>query len=335
MAKTITVDQNDTLSTLQTKINALNWGVTASIINDGSSGAPYRLALNATNSGRDGRVVIDDGGTTLDTHTLVSAQNAAVFVGGSGSTQPLLITSSKNQLAGVIKGTTISLVGVSDSPVTLNITTDVSNVVDQINTFASTFNDMIDKIDSQSQFDTTTNTAGLLLGDSTAQEVESEVYNMLQTVNPSAGRYKTLADIGITLGDGAKIVFDQDKFQAAFATDPASVQQLFTASTTTTLSDGTKKTTTPGIGFAITNTISDLTDPVNGIVTRESNTLDTRTQQFQDQITELNALLDQKRARLQEQFANLESVLAGLQSQQQALGSITTIKAPTTTSKAA
>ena len=53
--KTIAVTAFDTLQTLQTKINDLNWGVTASIINDGSSLAPFRLALNAKNSGRDGR----------------------------------------------------------------------------------------------------------------------------------------------------------------------------------------------------------------------------------------------------------------------------------------
>ena len=69
--KTITVNATDTLQTLQTKINDLNWGVTASIINDGSSIAPYRLSLNAKNSGRDGRVVFDAGATTLDTRTLV------------------------------------------------------------------------------------------------------------------------------------------------------------------------------------------------------------------------------------------------------------------------
>ena len=330
LEKSIDVTANDTLATLQTKINNLGWGVSASIINDGSTAAPYRLALNATNSGRNGRVVIDSGSTGLGTQTLVAAQNAAVFVGGAGASQPLLITASKNQLAGVIKGVNISLTGVSKDPVTLNVTSDISNVISQITTFTQTFNDMVDKIDSQSSFDSTTNTAGLLLGDSTVQQVETEMYNMLQTVNPNSGRYKQLADIGLTLGDGAKLVFDQDKFQAAYAADPQSVQDLFTTSSTTTV--GTKSTTTTsGLGFKIEDVITDLTDPVSGLLTRENSTLDQRTTQFQDQITELNALIDQKRTRLQEQFANLESVLAGLQSQQQAIGQISTIK-PLTTS---
>lgn len=324
--KTITVTANDTLQTLQTKINDLNFGVTASIINDGSGLSPFRLAINAKNSGLDGRIVIDDGATTLGSRTLVQAQNAAVFIGGAGSSTPLLISASKNQLSGVIKGVNIDLNGVSDDPVTLNITGNVDNVVDEINTFTQNFNDMIDQIDTYTKWDTSTNTGGVLLGDSTAQTIQTKVYQMLQSANVGAGRYRILADVGITLGDGAKLQFDEEKFRSAFATDPDSVQKLFSEVETVTTSTG-NKTVTPGLGYTIESSISNLIDPVNGILTRENQTLDQRTQQFQDRITQLNTLLDQKRTRLETQFANLESVLAGLQSQQTAIGQIKSVSA--------
>jgi len=64
-----------------------------------------------------------------------------------------------------------------------------------------------------------------------------------------------------------------------------------------------------------------LIDPVDGVITRESKTLDQKTQGFQDRIDSLDKLLEQKRTRLETQFSNLESVLAKLQSQQSALGS--------------
>ncbi|HVT89560.1 MAG TPA: flagellar filament capping protein FliD [Tepidisphaeraceae bacterium] len=324
MEKTIAVTANDTLSSLQTKINDLNWGVTASIINDGSTTAPYRLALNAKNSGLDGRVVVDAGTTGLGTQTLVQAQNAAVFVGGVGASQPLLITSSKNQLAGIITGVNISLNGISDSPITLSITRNVDNVVDQINTFVQNFNDMTDKIADLTKWDTTNNTGGLLLGDSTVSQVQTELYNALQAVNPEGGRYRILSDIGLTLTDGAKLAFDEDKFRTAYSTDPDAVQQLFTAIDSTTV-NGTTTTTTPGLGYTLESTISDLIDPVTGVIPRENNSLDQQTVDFQTRITQLNALIDQKRTRLQTQFANLESVLAGLQTQQKSIASITSI----------
>jgi flagellar hook-associated protein 2 len=321
--KTITTDINDDLGTVQQKINALGFGVTASIINDGSGLAPYRLSLNAINSGQDGRINFDAGTTQLAAHTLVAAQDAAVFVGGGSGAQPLLITSQSNQLANVIPGVTVDLQGVSDSPVTLSVTRDSSALADQLNTFTGTFNDMVDKISTLTSFDSTTNKGGLLLGDSTTQSIQSTVYNMLNAV-VSGGRYRTLADIGLTIGgdtDGssAHLVFDQDKFNQAFATDPDAVQNLFTQAQS-------------GVGTSIVNSLTKLIDPVDGSITLENKTLDQRNQQFQDRIDQLNDQLAQKKARLQAQFANMESVLAGLQSQQNALGSLTNLTSSSSSS---
>jgi flagellar hook-associated protein 2 len=154
------------------------------------------------------------------------------------------------------------------------------------------------------------------------------MYDMLNTVVTAGGRFKTIGDIGITMTDGAKLQFDQDKFAAAFAQDPTALQQLFNVTTTTNNADGSTTTNKLGIAYAIDNQINQLIDPVNGTVTQENSTLDTEAQQFQDRIDQLNSLLTDKRTRLEEQFANMESVLAGLQSQSAALGSLTTISAP-------
>ena len=48
------VTSSDTLTTLEGKINSLGFGVSASIITDGSSTNPYRLALTSLNSGSAG-----------------------------------------------------------------------------------------------------------------------------------------------------------------------------------------------------------------------------------------------------------------------------------------
>jgi flagellar hook-associated protein 2 len=440
--KTLTVTSADTLSTVQQKLTDLNFGVLAQVISDGSSTAPFRLSLTAKNAGRDGRVVFDAGTTTLATRNLVESQNAAVFVGSADNAEPLLVTANKNQLTGLVRGVTIDLHGTSTAPVTLNVTRNIDGVVDQVKQFTDAFNGIVDKIADLTKFDPDTNTAGLLLGDDTVRTVESNLYTFLNTVVTGAGRYRILSDVGITLGDGAKITFDEDKFRAAYADDPDAVKNLFTAAGNslgdatpitqlnsgngvralgtgqndfkiglrdgtsfnvsiagaTTLSDiinnintaaGTKlkaslredgkglrltdltgSTTAPlkvtalsgsqaaydlgitggaineildgakiipdnltsasstGIGAAITATINKLVDPVSGVLTRESQTLDDRNKDFTDRIDQLNTLLDQKRTRLETQFANMETVLAGLQSQQSALSSLTGISAP-------
>lgn len=329
--KTVTITATDTLQDVQKKLTELDFGIAASIINDGSALAPYRLALNAKNSGRDGRIVFDAGATTLDTRTLVEAQDAAVFVGGAGSDQPLLITASRNQLSGVVKGVNIELHSVSDKPVTLNVSRDIQNVVDEVGKFVEGFNGLADKITELTKFDTETNTRGLLLGELTVQRVQTEIYTMLTTVNRNAGRYRILSDVGIKVGAGAKIEFDEEKFREAYATDSEAVERLFTQLDSVVVSG--KTTSVPrGIGFAIEERITKLIDPVSGVITRETKTLDERTEQFQSRIEALDKLLEQKRTRLEKQFANLESVLSSLQSQQQAIGQIQSIKFPSSSS---
>ncbi len=331
--KTLTIGANDTLASVQQSINALGFGISASIINDGSATAPYRLSMTALNSGRAGRVVLDAGTTSLGGTNLVNAQDAAVFLGGADSAQPLLVTASSNQITGVIQGVTVNLTGVSQGPVQLSVTRNSNAIVQQLTDFAKNFNDLSDKINTLTQYDSTTNTAGLLLGDSTVGNIQSNMYSMLNTVVTTGGKYRVLADIGLTIDNNAHLVFDSDKFNAAYAADPNSVQQLFAATQQISNPDGTTTTKNLGVAYGIDSQINQLIDPVNGSLTLQNNTLDSEAQNFQDQITQLDSLLSDKRTRLETQFANMESVLAGLQSQQSALSSLTGVTTTSSTTK--
>jgi flagellar hook-associated protein 2 len=324
LQKTITVSSTDTLATLQSKINQLGFGVTASIINDGSSTDPYRLSLTAINSGAAGRVVIDSGTTNLGMSNLVNGQDAAVFYGGSGNTSPILITSNTNQITNLIRGVTINLVGASSNPVTLTVSSDSDNVVTQLQNFVTDFNTLVGTISNNSQFNTTTNQGGILLGDATTQQVQETMYNMINSVVQDNGTYNDLASIGITINDngdtsGATLNFDSNTFTSAFAASPNAVQNLFSEATT-------------GLGNVISQAMQTLTDPVTGAITLEDNTLNTQIQQYQDQITELNAVLADKREQLQDEFNNMEETLASLQSQQAIISGLSGAKATTTTS---
>ncbi len=322
--KSITILATDRLADVQTKINNAGYGVSASIINDGSNAAPYRLSMTARNSGRGGRVVIDGGTTAVRAQTLVESQDAAVFLGGSDTPNPLLITASKNQLSGVIPGVTIDLHGVSSSPVSLNVTRSADNVVAQLKQYVETFNGMVDKINDLTSYDTTTNTGALLLGDSTVQQVQQTIYSVMGTVVNTGGKYRLMADIGVTLDDKSKIAFDEEKFRAAYADDPGTVSKLFGMSTSKT-ADGKTTTTYQGFAGVLEARMTTLIDPSNGVIAQTNKSLDAVTAQFNDRITQMDAALAIKRARLEQQFANMESVLAGLQSQQSALSSFTGI----------
>lgn len=230
--KTIEITATDTLSTLQTKIGEANWGMSAAVINDGSGDTPYRLSLTATNTGRAGRVAFSSvsatKGNALGERVLADAQDAAVFVGSDSSAQPLLITSSSNVVSGAIRGVTLNLNGVSREPVSLNVARNVDNVVESTNKFVENFNGLVTQLKEYTKYDSTTNKRGDLLGDPVAQSVESELYGILTTVGNDTGKYRIAADIGLRVGDGGMIEFDEQKFRDAYADDPDAVMTLFT-----------------------------------------------------------------------------------------------------------
>jgi flagellar hook-associated protein 2 len=226
--RTIAVTADDTLATVQTKINDLGFGASATVINDGSGASPYRLSLSARNSGRNGRVVFDAGAlTSLQTTNLVEAQDAAVFVGSADAASPLLITAGSNQIGGVIRGVTIDLHGVSDRPVSLGVTRSVDGVVEEVTRFAEGFNELVDKIKELTKFDPQTGERGLLLGDTTVQTIERNLYAVFSGVVGSAGGVRVAGDVGLKLVNGAKLEFDEQKFRDAYAADAQAVETLF------------------------------------------------------------------------------------------------------------
>ncbi len=309
--KTIAVSATNTIADVQAMIQKLGWGVGANLVDDGSGLNSMHLAFTALNSGRAGRVVIDGGATRINAHTLVQAQDAAVFLGGGTGGQSQLITSSSNQVAGVLPGVTLSLVGVSSKgPVTLNVTRDPSNLVTQMQSFTKTFNAVVTTLATDTKFDTTTNQAGLLMGESTARQIQSDIYTAMTSVVKGAGPYQTLADIGLTVGDKGALTFDDKKFQAAYAAHPDAVQNLFTQVKT-------------GFGTVINDSMTRLVDPVNGAIPLQNKTIDQKNLDFQTEITTLNQIIANKQTQLERQFAHMEQILAGLQNQQQALGSLT------------
>lgn len=88
---------------------------------------------------------------------------------------------------------------------------------------------MVEKIAELTKFDTNTNKAGLLLGDSTVRRIQSEIYAALSAPVAESGKYRVLSQIGLKVVSGAVLEFDEERFREAYADDPEAVSRLFTA----------------------------------------------------------------------------------------------------------
>jgi flagellar hook-associated protein 2 len=266
-AATITIDSsNDTVQGLANAINAAGAGVTASLVNDGSTGTPIRLLLTSNQTGLANAINItnnlaaDSGPAVkpLFNTTVQAAANATITLGsGTGA---LTIQSQTNQIDNVVPGVTLN-VHAADPNTTVNITvsSDTSKANQGIQNFVKDYNDLMSFIDDQTHYTSDTGDAGVLLGDYQATAIQSQlqatVGDRVANINPSMNH---LSALGITIDDQGHLVLDQSKLDNVLQGNVTGVslndvRRLFALAGTSTSggvqfvtgSDSTPASTTP------------------------------------------------------------------------------------------
>lgn len=338
---TVEFDPNDTLNDIAKKINQAGVAFTAAVLNDGAGSTPYRLSITGRNPGTAGRFVLDTGDFDLGINVLDEGQDARVFFGSSDPAKAVLIANSSNTLDGVITGVTVNLKSTSADPVELAITTDTDAIEEQVNAFVESFNDVLDRIDNYTYYDTETQQRGVLLGDSTALNLRASMIGLSRRQNDGfTEAYNNLASVGISIGEGARLTLDRDKFRAALEDDPQAVEKLFTTRTIdansgqTTLEDGDIVVNNPdadtefsalGVLGQIEKFANDYINSIDGVLTARNRAITNQIQLQQNRITAFDAQLENKRTVLQKQFLAMEQAIASIQTQSQSLSQIASI----------
>ncbi|MBX3396360.1 MAG: flagellar filament capping protein FliD [Phycisphaerae bacterium] len=322
LERRIVVSGSDSLNNVLAKIQSSGAAVNASIINDGSGGAAYRLNLVGTRTGFNGALAIDTGTTGLLFDELSRARDAVVILGEAGADRPLVLSSGSNTLEGVIAGVKIDLVAASETPVQVTVRRDLDAIVSQAKTLVNAFNTVIGTLDNLTRFDPETFARGVLQGDSTARRVRQTLTALANTpVNGASGGLNRLSSVGIKLGSNSKLELDEARLRAALESDPEGVKNLFAAEESS--ADGVK--TVIGLAGVIQREINRLTDVDNGLITLQEESLQTSESQLQNRISSLTKLLASRRERLMAQFQNMETVIANLQSQQNSIAALSSL----------
>jgi flagellar hook-associated protein 2 len=274
--KNISITATDKLADVQRKINEADLGFRASIINDGSGSNPFRLSLTTIDTGRAGRIIFDGGATSVNLRNLVEAEDAVVFYGGQGSSQPVMFTSSSNTIGGIVPGVTLNLRSTSTAPVSVQVSNNVEPVLERTRKFVEDYNALVTRVREVTRFDTESNARGILLGESSVQSLESELSSVFARQINDTGRYRIAADVGLRVGQNGQIELDEDKFRSAWADDPDAVTNVFARAGAavdeetrlSTLNNGRGVRTVSGADFSIstrdgTNFSIELGDALN------------------------------------------------------------------------
>ncbi|MGV6814435.1 MAG: flagellar filament capping protein FliD [Phycisphaerales bacterium] len=330
--KVVDFDADATLEDIRNAINAANVGVSASIVNTGTGTAPFRLNLTSERTGYDGRFLIDSGSFDLGFDTLDEGNDARVFYGSTDPATGVLLSSSTNQLDGVVQGVSIDLLSASTDPVTLSVTTDTGSIESKITEFVDAFNRVIEGIDFRTRYDQETEERGILLGDGTLITLKNSLYAKLGANNDGfSGAVDSLTEVGITVGKDSKLEFDVDKFREAYAEDPQAVEDLFTRQTLDANDDGDPNTIDEPF-FSELSVLGQLEEFADSYVTSIGGVLQTRTDAIdsqikvqEDRIESIQKSLDNKRTILQRQFLAMEQAIGAFQTQGSSLSQLTAL----------
>lgn len=258
--KTVTIDSsNNSLAGIKDAINNANVGVTASIVNDGST-SPYRLVFASNTMGANNSIKLSVSGDATLTGLLshdpandtgqnlsesVTAQNAAFSVNG------VAISKTSNSVSDVIQGVTFNLLKASSST-TLSVSQDTSSVTTSVNALATAYNSLNKTLADLTAYDPKTKTGGPLLGDSTVRTIQTQIRRALSTPlsNPS-GSYSTLGQIGVSFQKDGSLAVDSSKLQTAINTNFGDIAGLFATNGKATDSlvsyTGSTANTKPGV----------------------------------------------------------------------------------------
>ncbi|MDP1607053.1 MAG: flagellar filament capping protein FliD [Rhodocyclaceae bacterium] len=312
-AKNITIDSsNNTLAGIRQAINDADAGVTAAIINDGStnrlvlssktSGSAGAIAVAVTDSGSGGTHALGDLKSTGAGTTLVATQtadDAKLTING------IEITRSSNTITDAIEGVTLSLTkGTLASPGTtsLTVTKNTGATAAAIGAFVKAYNDAVTQLKNSSAYDAANKRASTLTGDSTVRSIQSQLGDLVQSsLTGISGGIARLSDIGITVQANGTLAVDNTKLNAALADRNMDVGALFT------------QTTTGNTGIAVRFTAAlEAMVGTGGLIGSRTDGISASIKDLGKRAEALNLRLAAIEKRYRAQFTSLDSLVSGM-----------------------
>ena len=248
-------EDNSSLRGIQQTINQANAGVRASIINDGTG---YRLILNSEKGGIENSLRIsisDDDVNDEDTFGLSTLaynpvavseiegeaangknlEEAAVAKNALFSIDGISISSSQNEITNSIPGITLNLKKVTeDSFESFKVEKETSGIKQSIQSFISSYNELITTVSTLTGFDAETGQAGPLSGDSAIRGITDQIRRRLSTsFNGINENLTSLSSIGIDSGRDGSLILDDFKLDNALENHANEIAHLFAAAVST------------------------------------------------------------------------------------------------------
>jgi flagellar hook-associated protein 2 len=216
------------------------------------------------------------------------------------------MTRSSNDISDIVTGVDIKLL--NSGITTIKISQDTKSLTDEVNSFITNYNNLIDNLNATTIYDTSTKKAGMFQGVSQIRDIKSDINN---TIFSFTANGKFLSDFGITQNSAGHLQLDDSKFQSILNSDPSSVKDFFEGGTTNNPSDG--------IFVKLNNNLQSIFMDTNSEIKLYKSYLDTNLQSLNNQKDVQTQRLDDKYNILATKFAAFDTIIANFNQASQSL----------------
>lgn len=315
-SKEILIDEDKaSLRGMATAINSSDSPLRASVIKDMSDPEnPWKLIMTAKKDGGENQIDVPelyfmDGDKDISFDNKKEAKNAQVQIDG------FPVELGSNEIADFLPGVNLHLKQAkADSPFNLSITEDTQKMTGKVKGLVDGMNEILGFISKQNSVDAGTDTSASFAGDTSLQNVEYRLRNLMQEAFPSGSEDKGnfhwihLNELGVEFDKTGKLNFKEDKFQKALETNFDAISEGITGE--------------HGLAVQLKETISSYTQAGTGLLGIRERGINDRIRDMDRQIDEKTKRLDVRQQNLTDQFARLEGTLADMQRQGAALNSL-------------
>ena len=228
----LTVATTDTLASLRDKINALSYGVTASIIGTGDDtynlvlksgeGKENALRITATESpSGSGLSTIDNTSTNLSKQKIAGV-DAAIVVDG------MSLTRSSNIITDLFEGYTVNLVSTTSTSANLTAAVDVTTATTNLQSLVTAINTLKEVLNAKTFRGDVSTGSGELAKDTVINSLKKQIDSL--TTSPLAGFGATsvyLSNLGVRTERTGTLTLNTTVLKNELTNNPSSLDAIF------------------------------------------------------------------------------------------------------------
>ena len=250
-SQVLNVSATDTLSSLRDNINALNYGVTASILGSGDgtynlvlkseTGSKNALRITATESPSGSGLAAIDNTTTNSAKQTIAGSNATIVVDG------MTLTRTSNKITDLFDGYEVNLISTTSSAAKLTSSIDVETAKANMNAYIDSIN-TLKKIFNEKTFrGSSTQEAGELSSDSVINGIKKQIDLYLSNGLPGFGENSLfLSNLGARTEKDGTLSLSSSLFEKEIKNNPSTYDAIFnstysSSSTLLSVSGGVNK----------------------------------------------------------------------------------------------